>query len=440
VLATYTYGADNARLLTNEGGLRTYYAWSGASVISEYIESGTQTSLQWTKSYIYLGGRLLSTITPSGSGEYVQYHHPDRLGTRLITNSSDTTSFEQVTLPYGTALETESSGATNRRFTSYDRSSVTGLDYAVNRHYDSQQGRFTQVDPMGMGASSLSDPQSLNLYAYCGNDPVNHLDPDGLFWGKLKHFFSQVFKWLKVALAVALVVLAIISIGNPFVSGWAIAGAFMLAGALLASAFGSQTLRKIITVGLSAFAIYQSKPGIIWNWREGGGSGRLIPWLSFVGAIANFLQEAKKPNRNASDPTKLSDCVKELLAPWFKDLNLDRVMLLSGIPGYVPGNPHAYTEAYAIYFNKGELNQHTKLGIKLIAHELVHTRQYQRYGWTLFPIFVPLPIFGGLYGLDALRVKLGGGDPGGYANIYEKEAYDLEEKIGATLSNNPCPK
>jgi hypothetical protein len=34
-----------------------------------------------------------------------------------------------------------------------------------------------------MSASSLGDPQSLNLYAYCGNDPINHTDPDGLDGG-----------------------------------------------------------------------------------------------------------------------------------------------------------------------------------------------------------------------------------------------------------------
>jgi hypothetical protein len=34
-----------------------------------------------------------------------------------------------------------------------------------------------------MSAVSLSDPQSLNLYAYCGNDPINHTDPDGLDGG-----------------------------------------------------------------------------------------------------------------------------------------------------------------------------------------------------------------------------------------------------------------
>jgi hypothetical protein len=41
---------------------------------------------------------------------------------------------------------------------------VTGLDYAVNRFYSSQQGRFAQVDPIGMAAVSLDNPQSLNLY------------------------------------------------------------------------------------------------------------------------------------------------------------------------------------------------------------------------------------------------------------------------------------
>ncbi len=67
-----------------------------------------------------------------------------------MTDPSNGTSFEQVSLPFGTALNAESTGATNRRFTSYDRSVTTGLDYAYDRHYDSQQGRFTQVDPIGM--------------------------------------------------------------------------------------------------------------------------------------------------------------------------------------------------------------------------------------------------------------------------------------------------
>ncbi|MGZ8844876.1 MAG: RHS repeat-associated core domain-containing protein [Pyrinomonadaceae bacterium] len=185
VVGSYTYGDSNARLIAEENGVRTYYVGGGSS-LAEYVETGSSTTPAWSKGYVYLGGRLLSSLTPNGSGgESVEFHHPDRLGTPLVTNPSTGTSFEQVSLPFGTALYAESTGATNRRFTTYDRSDTTKLDYAVNRHYDPQQGHFTQVDPIGMKAVSLENPQTLNLYSYCGNDPVNHTDPDGLFsWFK----------------------------------------------------------------------------------------------------------------------------------------------------------------------------------------------------------------------------------------------------------------
>ena len=211
IIASYTYGDSNERLIAEEGGSRTYYACDGSV---EYTESGSSTTPHWSKSYIYLGARLLSTLTPNGSGgEFVQYHHPDRLGTRLVTNAQDTTYFEQQTLPFGTALDESpptggTTNATNRRFTTYDRNLNTRLDYAVNRHYDPQQGRFTQVDPIGMGSVSLESPQTLNLYAYCTNDPINHVDPNGL------GFFSKLFKWigtaLKILSIVALVVMTVI--------------------------------------------------------------------------------------------------------------------------------------------------------------------------------------------------------------------------------------
>src|SRR5213079_3389820 len=141
---------------------------------------------------------------------------PDRLGTRIVTNPANGTFFEQQTLPFGTALnESPPTGGTtdetNRRFTSYDRSPTTKLDYAVNRHYDPQQGRFTQVDPIGMSSVSLASPQTLNLYAYCANDPINHTDPSGLgFFSKLWHGIKKIItsKWFQIALAVAIILIA----------------------------------------------------------------------------------------------------------------------------------------------------------------------------------------------------------------------------------------
>jgi RHS repeat-associated protein len=59
---------------------------------------------------------------------------------------------------------------------------VTGLDYAMNRYYSSQWGRFTSPDPYG-GSADTGAPLSWNRYAYVGGDPANGSDPSGLYSG-----------------------------------------------------------------------------------------------------------------------------------------------------------------------------------------------------------------------------------------------------------------
>lgn len=179
------YGAGRQRLYSSSDSTTeiTYYCWGGESVLSEYTTTAAGTDLNWKKSYVYAGSRLLSTATNNNQGgETTEFHHPDRLGTKLVTNNSANTSFEQSTLPFGTSLDAEAVGTntTNQRFTSYDRSTAANLDYAVNRSYSSGQGRFTSVDPIGMSAMSQMNPQSNNLYAYVRNNPVDFTDPSGL--------------------------------------------------------------------------------------------------------------------------------------------------------------------------------------------------------------------------------------------------------------------
>ena len=223
VIASYTYAHSNVRLIEDVGTSRTYFASNGSTTFAEFTETGITPT--WSKSYVYMGARLLSTLTPNGSGgETIEYSHPDRLGTRLITTPSGG-SFENVTLPFGTLLAAETTANTTQRFTSYNRSGASKLDYAVNRSYDSQQGRFTQVDPIGMQSSSLEHPQSLNLYAYVNNDPVNNLDADGLglksFFKKLGRIFSAIGnaiakvlnnRWVRLGIMIASFLVGIPSI------------------------------------------------------------------------------------------------------------------------------------------------------------------------------------------------------------------------------------
>jgi RHS repeat-associated protein len=63
------------------------------------------------------------------------------------------------------------------KFGAYIRDSTTALDYADQRYYASEYGRFNTPDPGN--SANASNPNSLNMYAYTDGDPVNHNDTDG---------------------------------------------------------------------------------------------------------------------------------------------------------------------------------------------------------------------------------------------------------------------
>jgi len=70
-----------------------------------------------------------------------------------------------------------SSTTTKGQFTSYKRDAECTLDYALFRYDSSRLGRFMTTDPV---AGSVTNPQSLNRYAYVLDDPINLVDPLGL--------------------------------------------------------------------------------------------------------------------------------------------------------------------------------------------------------------------------------------------------------------------
>ena len=57
----------------------------------------------------------------------------------------------------------------------------TGLYYVSSRYYDPEIGRWINADAVDLlGANG--DFASLNLFAYCGNNPVIRADSEGTFW------------------------------------------------------------------------------------------------------------------------------------------------------------------------------------------------------------------------------------------------------------------
>src|SRR5438067_3091916 len=167
------YDGDGLRGQKNDNGATTYYLRStvlGGAVVAELDGSGG-----WQRGYVYAGDQLLAIQ----SGGQVYWSHED-----AVTKS------KRVTDIYGnvvSTIELDPWGAdTNRSsnaaflpqsFATYIRDSNGGQD-AMARRY-SVSGSFAQADPYG-GSYDFSDPQSLNRYAYAGNDPVNREDPSGL--------------------------------------------------------------------------------------------------------------------------------------------------------------------------------------------------------------------------------------------------------------------
>jgi RHS repeat-associated protein len=154
----------------------TVYIFSGSKVIAEYVNGAAVNSP--TREYVYSGSQLIATH----EGTSLKFHHQDHLSRRV---TSDGTSGSQTYgqkiaesghFPYGESWY-ESGGTNKFKFTSYERDSESGNDYAMARFYINRFGRFCSPDPL---AGSTGNPQSLNRFAYVTSDPVNFTDPLGL--------------------------------------------------------------------------------------------------------------------------------------------------------------------------------------------------------------------------------------------------------------------
>src|SRR5436853_1620018 len=147
-----------------------------------------------------------SAQPPNGGG--TSYLTTDHLGsTRVVTKQEKSVQARYDYLPFGeelgvgigsrsSAMKYSGLDATRQKFTSKERDSESGLDYFLARYYSSGHGRFTSPDEFRGGPTDLfdpsespspapmlyanpADPQSLNKYQYCYNNPLAAIDPDG---------------------------------------------------------------------------------------------------------------------------------------------------------------------------------------------------------------------------------------------------------------------
>jgi len=119
------------------------------------------------ESHLSSNGSLKYTLV------YVQNHRGDTIA--LVSNSTVVARYEYGA--WGNVLS-HTGPVAWLTFSGKHYDSDAGLYYYGYRWYDPQAKRWTQPDPSGLA-------EGLDLYQFCGNDPINGVDEDGLRWRKV---------------------------------------------------------------------------------------------------------------------------------------------------------------------------------------------------------------------------------------------------------------
>ena len=117
-------------------------------------------------------------------GGLTYFDHQDTLGTERMRTNFGAGWPSYVSLPWGdgysATVNNLGGDQDNKHFAGLERDAESGTEHAQFRNYASAQGRWLAPDSY-MGSYDLSNPESMNRYAYVLNNPISLVDPMGLF-------------------------------------------------------------------------------------------------------------------------------------------------------------------------------------------------------------------------------------------------------------------
>ena len=159
-----------------EGNAETAYYYQNGTLLMSEDGSGNLTDFY----YLGIAGNPLALMSKASDGTkaYYTYQKDVQGSTRAVTNNSGSCVEWYTYTDFGeTTVHEELSGFDNVIcYTGGVYDENTGLYYLNARYYDPETGRFLGRDTY---RGESGQPETLHLYLYCANDPVNYVDPSG---------------------------------------------------------------------------------------------------------------------------------------------------------------------------------------------------------------------------------------------------------------------
>ena len=155
------YDAEGLRFELLENGRRTSFVYHDGELLQEEGREEQGTSY-------HLGAGMEAFRR----GQELSYYHRDeQLSTVFVTDGQGEIRNSYQYDAFGIPLETTEQLNNRIRYTGQQYDDVTGQYYLRARYYNPVAGRFMQED--------VYQGDGLNLYAYCGDNPVVYDDPSG---------------------------------------------------------------------------------------------------------------------------------------------------------------------------------------------------------------------------------------------------------------------
>jgi RHS repeat-associated protein len=161
------YDGTGLRVSKTVDGLTTFYGYEYNEAVLEVDAEGGQIAFN------VRGLNLIARVSDGDTTYFMYNGHADVVA---LTDGGDTVLASYYYDAFGVHREQDGGDSNPYRYAGYMFDTETGLYYLKARFYDPELARFLQEDTY---RGNMSDPLSLNLYAYVRYNPLTYWDPTG---------------------------------------------------------------------------------------------------------------------------------------------------------------------------------------------------------------------------------------------------------------------